>query len=54
MAEHTGSILGVYMDPDAIINSIESNSDNDELWLAKKINHASPGVNGYLPLLLPE
>ena len=36
MAEHTGSILGVYVDPDAIINSIENNSDNDDLWLGKK------------------
>ena len=37
MAEQSGSILGVYTDPDAIINSIESNSDNDDLWLAKAI-----------------
>ena len=36
MAEHTGSILGVYVDPDAIINSIETNSDNDDLWLGRK------------------
>ena len=37
MAEHTGSILGVYLDPDAILNSIESNSDNDDLWVANKL-----------------
>jgi hypothetical protein len=37
MAEHTGSILGVYLDPDAILNSIESESDNDDLWMANKL-----------------
>ena len=37
MAEHTGSILAVYLDPDAILNSIESESDNDDLWLANKL-----------------
>ncbi len=36
MAEHSGSILAVYLDPDALVNSIESNSDNDDLWLADK------------------
>ena len=36
MAEHTGSILGIYLDPDAILNSIESGSDNDDLWMADK------------------
>ena len=49
MAEHTGSILGVYMDPDAIINSIESNSDNDELWLAKK--STMPPLSRWLPAI---
>ena len=54
MAEHTGSIIGVYMDPDAIINSIESNSDNDELWLAKK--STMPPLESMVTchLLLPE
>lgn len=37
MAEHTGSIIGVYLDPDAILNSIESDSDNDDLWMANQL-----------------
>tara|TARA_B100001093_G_scaffold214115_1_gene205373 strand:+ start:498 stop:1235 length:738 start_codon:yes stop_codon:yes gene_type:complete len=36
MAEHTGSILAVYLDQDALYNSTEYDSNNDDVWVAKK------------------
>lgn len=36
MAEHTGSILAVYTDQDALFNSTEYDSDNDDVWIARK------------------
>ena len=36
MAEHTGSILAVYIDQDALFNSTEYDSNNDDVWIARK------------------
>jgi len=50
MAEQSGSILGVYLDRDAIINSIETDSNNDDLWLADKSK--MPPLESFVSCLL--
>jgi len=36
MAEISGSILAVYADEDAILNSSDFDSDNDDVWIANE------------------
>ena len=36
MAEISGSILAVYADEDAILNSSDIDSDNDDVWIANE------------------
>ena len=54
MAEISGSILAVYADEDAILNSSDIDSDNDDVWIANENTMPPLESRVRIRLLLPE
>jgi hypothetical protein len=54
MAEISGSILAVYADEDAILNSSDIDSDNDDVWIANENTMPPLESRVRIRFLLPE
>ena len=54
MAEISGSILAVYADEDAILNSCDIDSDNDDVWIANENTMPPLESRVRIRFLLPE